>query len=105
MRIYIVEVEGRGPVAVFNAGTEYEAYQFIEKDYFRADLMLFENEGKPIWDGKSELSVRAAQPKERVEFSESIRALQEKQIDDFDDQLVQFLIPISDPTDEDDGAA
>ena len=33
---------------------------FIGEEWFRSDLMALERDGKPLWDGKSEIYLREA---------------------------------------------
>ena len=63
--------------------------------------MVLETDGKPLWDGKSEIYVRKAFPEEDAQHEASMtRAIREGEIDDEDDRWVLYLVPVFDPTDE-----
>ena len=64
MPIYVAEIAGRG-LAAFDAGDDTEAAEvrLVDKA-FRRDLIVLQNEGRPLWDGKSEIRMRKASPEE-----------------------------------------
>jgi hypothetical protein len=101
MSIYVVEIAGRGVVA-FSAATSEEARLFVAKDEeLRADLMVLESEGEPLWDGNAELYIRDAYPEEQARWQASqVRALMDGEIEDEDESWVLFLVPVIDPTDK-----
>jgi hypothetical protein len=65
------------------------------------DLKVLESEGKAVWDGAEEISVREATPFEYNQWQANRARTIEPDLDD-EDGLVHllFLIPIYDPTDE-----
>jgi hypothetical protein len=105
MRTYVVEINGRG-IAAFNAESRMAAEDFVSGRpahgrAFRDDLMVLKNDGRDLWDGKSDLSLRNPLPDEQAKFDASLAtALVEHEIEDEDDGWVLFLIPVTDPTDE-----
>ncbi len=101
MSIYVVEIAGRGVVA-FNATNRDEAHGFATKDgALHDDLMVLEFGGKPLRDGEAELFVRDAFPEEQARWQASqARASRDGEIEEEDDPWVLFLVPVSDPTDD-----
>ena len=57
MMIFVVEIMGHG-IAAFNAESKIAGEAFIGEEWFRSDLMALERDGKPLWDGKSEIYLR-----------------------------------------------
>jgi hypothetical protein len=83
--------------------TRDEAEAMIESENFRADLMDLESGWMPLWDGKSELFLRDPFPEELARF-EVIRAKHAEGPADIEegDKFVGFLVPVTDPDDDDD---
>jgi hypothetical protein len=99
MTLYVAEISGRGIVA-FEAPDEAEARARLADRSFRRDLIVFQNEGRSLWDGVSEIRLREALPTE----AETYEARQSDGAGDGKNRRV-FLIPIVDPlkfVDEDD---
>jgi len=68
---------------------------------FQQDLVCFETDGAPLWDGKAEIYVRPALPEEVAKWQASwARALMRGDIEEGEDSWVVFLVPVNDPTDE-----
>jgi hypothetical protein len=59
MTVYVAEILGRGVVA-FDAADEADARARLEDRSLRRDLIVHQSEGRPLWDGVSEILVRAA---------------------------------------------
>jgi len=59
MTIFVAEIAGRA-IAAFHAETPIDARYFGDEELFRADLMVLESGGRPLWDGKSKIHVREA---------------------------------------------
>lgn len=97
-KIYVIEVAGRA-VASFNCSGHEDALALTEEHFFREDLMALENDGRPLWDGSTDLTVRAARYAERRRHREHFRQQVGTGEAGFDDELVMFLVPVSDPTD------
>jgi hypothetical protein len=99
MDYFTIEIAGKA-IASFRSDNAEDARHFIEAEDFREDLTVLETEGKPVWDGKTPLTLRKATPDEASEVEHAY------EFDDdpsrtIDDEFVVFLIPISD-ADEDD---
>ena len=94
MPIYVVEIAGRG-LAAFDAADDTEAAEVRLTDRaFRRDLIVFQNEGRPLWDGVSEIRMREASPEEAVQWESGMLAAGK-------DRFV-FLVAVVDPSDRDD---
>ena len=63
MGLFTIEAEGR-PVMVVAAEDREEAREFAGSEALRADLLVLEHRGHPLWGGGRELVVREAQPGE-----------------------------------------
>ena len=60
MKTYVAEIDGRAVLA-FRAENEREADAWLKSSEAVLDyLAVLENEGRPLWDGESEISVRYA---------------------------------------------
>ena len=105
MNTYVAEIDGRAVIA-FRAENEEEAQAWLECDHddakaVRADLMVLESEGRPVWDGEVEIVARPATIAEQAAWrSKSVELGEEYDDHDPDDTLV-FLVPVTDPTDND----
>jgi hypothetical protein len=100
MIVYVVEIEGRS-VAAFNDESLPEAKHFALDGAFASDLMTLIHDGKPLWDGSSELFVREAFPEEQHKWRASqVHAMRSGEIDNETSMWVVFLVPVIDPTDE-----
>jgi hypothetical protein len=100
MAVYVVEIEGRGVVA-FNDERSPEAEHFALDGALATDLMTLIHDGKPLWDGSSELFVRDALPDEQQKWRASqVQAMRSGEIDNEAAMWVLFLVPVTDPTDE-----
>jgi len=72
MAIYVAEVNGRG-LAAFDAADETAADAFVDDEAFRANLIVLEHDGAPLWDGTTDVLVREAFPEE-LDVWETCRA-------------------------------
>ena len=59
MTIYVAEIFGRGVVA-FDAESDADAQALLAERPLRRDLIVLQNEGRPLWDGVSKIQVRTA---------------------------------------------
>lgn len=100
--MFTVEIGGRA-IAVTNAD-EAQARELIESEEFREDLTVILSDGKPVWDGKSEIGIRAATPDEEEEFesADEMDDEEEEEEVDGDEPSVVFLVDIDDEEDEED---
>lgn len=103
--MFTVEIGGRA-IAVTNAD-ESQARELIESEEFREDLTVILSDGKPVWDGKTEIGLRPATKDEEEEFesADDIEDEEEEEEGDGDEPSVVFLIDIDDEEDEDEDAA
>jgi hypothetical protein len=100
-----LEIAGE-PVMAFRAEDQEEAQDLVhgeesERGGIKTVLLEYGREdGKPLWDGTSELTARAATQAEHNEWEE----LRDAAIagDDDPDDFNAFLIPITDPDEDDD---
>ena len=75
--VYVAVIEGRA-VAVFDVEAddeleaEQEAVQIVEEECFKDDVAVLQTQdGRPLWDGASEISVRPARDDEREIWRQS----------------------------------
>ena len=106
MGLFTIEAEGR-PIMVLTAEDWEEAREFADGEALRADLLVLEHEGRPLWDGGSGLLVREARPGEVSAWQASFaRACADGDADEEDrEDWATFLLEVVDPTgdaDEDD---
>jgi hypothetical protein len=100
MTIYVAEINGVGIAAV--NGSSLEAEDLFHGEPFKANLQCLTGEnGKDLWDGKQEIYVREAFPEEYAKWQAAHDRALSQEGDDEDEQYVVFLVPVSDPTDED----
>ncbi|WP_237155156.1 hypothetical protein [Oryzibacter oryziterrae] len=82
---------------------EDEARDIFLGEDFKEDIKEFTVDGKPVWDGKSELVVRAATEDEAEIFSEIDEIEEEEDLDeefDEDGASIMFLVDIDQFEDE-----
>lgn len=89
MTVYVAEISGRG-IAAFDAANDAEAELHLEDKAFRSDLVVLQSQGRPLWDGVSEIHVRQASVQEAA-------AWQSGTIVGDEDRFV-FLVPVVDPS-------
>jgi hypothetical protein len=109
MGIYVAEIQDRAVVA-FRAEDAVLAGALIDEDWFKSDLIALESEGEPVWDGVSEIGFREASTEEAAVWRKSFaQASTELRNAPVGVQLVPdwlvYLIPVTDPTDDDEWAA
>src|SRR3954462_11747068 len=59
MPIYVAEIAGRATFA-FNADSEDHANGHLSENSFLSDLYVLQSGGRSLWNGKSEIRLRAA---------------------------------------------
>ena len=100
MKYFTVEIEGK-PIAAFRCEDREDAEGILEAADFHEDLMVLAGPGgKPLWDGNSSLHLRKAAQNE-VEKVEAAWEQDEDRLKNIDDEYIVFLVPVSDPTDDD----
>ena len=108
--IWTVVSDGR-PIVAFNIenaadaeDARQQAESFVGDTELRGDLMTWRDEDDvPLWDGQSEISIRAALPEEEEMFREVYADAAEDEDFTDDDGFMVFLVPVNDPDEEDDG--
>ena len=63
MSLFVAELMNR-PLAIFNAGNQSEAEEFVDEGEFIGDLTLQTRNGRAVWDGVQPIQVREAEPAE-----------------------------------------
>lgn len=105
MAIWTVENNGRALVA-FSSDTLDAAKAWVAEegaDSLGSDLLLFvDDEGEPLWDGKSVLTVRDSTGDERDIWTGGVaQAVEEGAIEDpqeaEDEGFLVFLVDVNDP--------
>lgn len=94
--MFTLEIGGK-PIAVIDS-TEEDARELFESEEFKEDLLGLESDGKPLWDGKAKLLVRAANAEEKAEFDEA-------DLEDEDDleegePIIMFLVTVDNLEDD-----
>jgi len=68
MQTYVAEIDGRAVMA-FRAKNGLEAQNWLDTaQTVRAELMVLQSEGKPLWDGRMEIIARAATLAEKAAY-------------------------------------
>ena len=70
MALFTVEVSGR-PVLVFSNEDQGRAEELVAS-IIGPELLVFEEAGSPVWDGKEELTVREAGPEEAARWERGL---------------------------------
>ena len=105
MGLFTIEAEGR-PVMVVAAEDREEAREFADGEALRADLLVLEHRGRPLWGGERELLVREAHPGEASVWEASFaRACAEGDAEEADrGDWATFLVEVVEVVDPADGA-
>lgn len=98
MDYFTVEIAGRA-IASFRSPDRQEAEELFNAEDFREDLTVLESEGVPLWDEKVTIVLRDATPEE-VSIVDQAYENDDGEGED-DEEFVIFLVPVSDPTDDD----
>lgn len=110
MTVYVAEISGRGIVA-FYAANEDEATTRLADMAFRRYLLVFQNQGRSLWDGVSEIHLRGALPSEAETWQDRQATSGDVHGSGDDEHRLVFLVPVVDPSiaedddhdDDDDG--
>jgi hypothetical protein len=98
MAVYVAQIQGKAVVA-FYADSVGEAGELAASETFRTDLGELENDGTPLWDGRSKIAVREASPVEHGVWSMcKARAIAQGDLEQGEDDWIVFLVPVQDPT-------
>ncbi|GGE45114.1 hypothetical protein GCM10007276_22850 [Agaricicola taiwanensis] len=101
MGIWTLDISGTAVVVIGDVERD-EAQDIVSDDAFQDDLMAFESDGAPLWDGTAELVVREAMPDEHEIWKEARAEAEAEEDFEEDEASVVFLVPVSDPDDEED---
>lgn len=63
MAHFVLEIEGK-PIIVFSTDNQREAEETVQSDAIAEDLLCLLHDGRPLWNGESDLHVREAHPEE-----------------------------------------
>jgi len=96
MPIFVVEISGRGIVA-FDAPDDLEARARLADKAFLRDLYVLQSEGRALWDGASEIHVRAALPEEIATW-QARYGTGEQSAPGTEKGRRIFLVPVVDPS-------
>jgi hypothetical protein len=91
MTVYVAEISGRG-IAAFDAVDDAAAQLQLADKRFLRDLIVLQNQGRPLWDGISQIQMRRASPDEAVAWQSGLIV--------GDEDRVVFLVPVVDPSDD-----
>ncbi len=86
-RIYTIEIGGRA-ILSFPAKTLREAQSLLKEAWLLDDLRAVRSQGVPVWDGKTKLLVRNANPAEEARF------IREAKHNDADDLPIVYLVEL-----------
>jgi len=105
MALFTVEVSGR-PVLVFSEEDRGAAEELLASA-IGPDLLDFEEDGRPVWDGEEELTVREARPEEAARWEQGLAEAREDdgsgdEDDEDDEGQAVFLIEAVDAGAEED---
>jgi hypothetical protein len=105
MALFTVEVSGR-PVLVFSEEDRGAAEELLASA-IGPDLLDFEEDGRPVWDGEEELTVREARPAEAARWEQGLAEVREDdgsgdEDDEDDEGQAVFLIEAVDAGAEED---
>jgi hypothetical protein len=65
--VFVLEIDGH-PILAFKAATFRQARELGEEDWLQEDLKRMTIGHRPLWDGKSPIRVRRAEPAEEVYY-------------------------------------
>jgi hypothetical protein len=91
MTVYVAEIFGRG-IAAFDAADDTAAQLQLANKPFLRDLIVLQNEGRPLWDGVSQIKMRGASPQETAAWQSGLVV--------GDENRFVFLVPVVDPSDD-----
>ena len=98
MLVFTLEVAGR-PVLSMRAPSLRAASVTTGSASFGADLMLLENEGRPLWDGRSPTNLRPADEEELAAFERAFAKAIKAGEAGKNEEWIAFLVPVSVPPD------
>jgi hypothetical protein len=99
MQTYVASIGGT-PIMAFRAEDDDQARAIMEEHNMRSDLhTLVGADGKPLWDGKSDIQVEEASPAQQADWEQSRdQAISDGEIDldagDNPDEWEVYLIDV-----------
>jgi hypothetical protein len=103
--MYTLEINGTS-ILVTNAA-ENEARELLQTEDFKEDLKTLTVDGRPLWDGTSPLTIRAASEDEITAFDEALddEDYEDEDPTDDDDEPIDVVFLVEVDEDEDDAAS
>jgi hypothetical protein len=92
MPIYVVEIAGRA-IFAFDADSDDQANGHLSDKTFLSDLYVLQSGGRSLWNGESEIRLRAAVPNEAALWEAGEHAADQQGAS----PSRIFLIPVVDP--------
>jgi hypothetical protein len=89
--MFTLEIDGTA-IAITDAD-EALAWEIVDSDAFRHDLMAMTSDGTPLWDGRVPLVIRPSSPQETEAFGAPGLDLDDTD-DEEDGVSVTFLVPV-----------
>jgi hypothetical protein len=71
-RPFTLLIGGR-PILSFVARTFNEANELTREEWLRADLLKYQSNDQPLWDGTAKLSVRASDAEEKAALEQGLK--------------------------------
>jgi hypothetical protein len=105
MSLYVAEISGRA-IAAMNAENTFIAEDWFGGPGFHSELLLlWDEDGNPLWDGEAKIRVRLASSEEQEIWERGrAEAVMDGDVDEDEVRVLVFLIPvIEEDTDEIDG--
>jgi hypothetical protein len=103
--MFTLEINGTA-IVVTNAA-ENEARELLQTEDFKEDLKTLTVDGRPLWDGTSPLTIRAASEDEITAFDEALddEDYEDEDPTDDDDEPIDVVFLVEVDEDEDDAAS
>jgi hypothetical protein len=101
LTIFVAEINGQSIIA-FPQPNPDDALAWADDEDFRSDLMFLEGgDGRPLWDGRSEIYVREADPEEADRWKASFTdAWHDGDAEDAENWFL-YLVPVTEPPHDD----
>jgi hypothetical protein len=98
MQTYVAEIDGRAVMA-FRAKNGLKAQNWLDTaQTVRAELMVLQSEGKPLWDGRMEIIARAATLAEKAAYRRKSVEMSFADEGHNPDDALALLVPVKEAT-------
>ena len=98
MQTYVAEKDGRAVMA-FRAKSGLEAQNWLDTaQTVRAELMVLQSEGRPLWDGRMEIIARAATLAEKAAYRRKSVEMSFADENHSPDDALALLVPVKEAT-------